>query len=182
MGELNPFLRKVDKINSKFMPIVLILLIFIIFYSIFGDMTIQGVQLAFEIIDIFVIVVFGIDLIVAYKKSKDVKFFFTHHWLDMLAVFPFGLVFGAINRTYLLFSETEKILVGQAIVHEAIKGEKMLKFLSKFKVVPNTVKAISNRLRRITKSRLFQKYYATFYPNDDKYDVADRIKKGHKAL
>ncbi|MDD4983365.1 MAG: hypothetical protein PHH82_00810 [Candidatus ainarchaeum sp.] len=184
MGELSPFLKKVDRINSRIMPLVLVLLIFVIFYSIFGNTKLPGMQLVFEIIDILVIVVFGTDLIIIYKRSKNVRFFFTHHWLDILAVFPFGLIFGAINRTYLIFAETEKILVGQAIVHEAIKGDKMVKFLSKFDAIPKMIKAISTNLRKFTKSRLFQKYYATFYPNDERYNVADRMKKdkGHNAL
>ena len=185
MGEISPFLKKVDKINSKFMPFILLLLIFVIFYNIFGDLDRPGMQLTFEIIEALVITVFSIDLIVIYKKSKDIGFFFTHHWLDILAVFPFGFIFGAINRTYLLFAETEKILVGQAIVHEAVKGDKLVKFLTKFDTIPKTIKAISSSLRSITKSRLFQKYYATFYPNDERYNVADRIKKDkgqHSAL
>ena len=44
-------------------------------------------------LDYLVLGVFVIDLVVLYKRQKNLKLFFTKNWLDMIAVIPFGAVF-----------------------------------------------------------------------------------------
>ncbi|MBI2668601.1 hypothetical protein HYX14_02040 [Candidatus Woesearchaeota archaeon] len=91
--------------------------------------------------DGLVIAVFVIDFILLAIHAQNAKQFLKKSWLDILAVFPFNLVFSLAERLFRAVAGAEQIVVGQAIAHEglearklageAVKGERLAK-LSRF--------------------------------------------------
>lgn len=158
---MQPFWEKVEHYNNKLIPYALVVLLIVILVELFGDITNLITHLAFQIIDYLVILIFVIDLIFLAIKAKTVSFFFKHYWLDLLAVFPFGLLFEFVSRFYRGVLVTEELLIGQKIVHETVEAEKELKgvgYLAKEEKLVRGARIISRALRAVTKSRLFTKF------------------------
>ena len=68
--------------------------------------------------------VLGFDLIFKYRRTKDKKAYFRHYWLEILAIFPFMLIFRLFEEAYLItkiLPAEESISVSQTAAHE-IKG------------------------------------------------------------
>lgn len=137
---VNPILRGINKIVDKIMPYTLILLIIIIVVDLFLNVTNTKVLFIIEILDYTVITIFVIDLFFLFIKSRDIIFFFKNYWLDIIAVFPFGLLFRTADNVLRIGSEAEKIFVGQKVLHEVAYAEKFVKFASKFEEASKIVR------------------------------------------
>jgi hypothetical protein len=171
---MNAFLEKVEKINSKLIIPALILLFLIIIFELFVHVENPTFLLIIHIIDYVVIAIFVIDLIIIWDKTRNIKFFFKNNWLDIIAIFPFGIFFRAISRTYRLAIEAERIALSQAVIHEISRTEKFIKIFAESERLAKGIRIITRSLRVITKSRLFEKFYATFHSKDESYNTADR--------
>lgn len=121
---MHPFFVKVEKINNKLIIPAIILLFFIIIFELFIHIENHALELAVEVADYFVIAVFVVDLIFLFHKAKTTKFFFKNYWLDILAVFPFILIFKALSGILEFFSMAERLTIGQAIFHETVEVSK----------------------------------------------------------
>jgi len=159
---MNEFWEKVEHYNSRLIPFALVALLGIIIVELFFHTENEQFNLFLEIVDYFVILIFIIDIIFLGIHSKNARFFFKHYWLDLIAVIPLGLFFGAINRIYNIVLETERILVGQAILHESLETEKMVvkeaKVLIKSTKSLRVLRILLRVLRLATKTHLFKKF------------------------
>lgn len=153
---MKKFWEKVEHYNIKLIPYALVILLGIIVMELFVHSENHYVELAIEIGDYFVLVVFVIDLIFLAIKARSTSFFFKHYWLDLLAVFPFSLIFSGISRIYAGVAEAERLLIGQSILHEAVETEKIIAKESKLLRI---VRVMVRSLRLITKSRLFTQFH-----------------------
>lgn len=155
MSPLHPFWEKVEKVNSKLIIPAVIILLFIIIYELFFHIENHTLELVVKIADGFVILVFVLDLIFLARKAKSTKFFFKNYWLDLLAVFPFGLAFNLFEQIYRTLAGAERFVVGQAIVHEGLEVRKEVRLVAKSERFAKFFRIGIRLLRVITKTRLF---------------------------
>ena len=98
---MKPFWEKVEHYNRKLIVPALVLLLGLIIIELFAHIENEAFKLTLEIIDYLIIAVFVIDLIFLAHRARDTKFFFRHYWLDLLAVFPFSIIFNIVEQAYL---------------------------------------------------------------------------------
>ncbi len=159
---MNKFWEKVEYYNAKLIPPAIVVLLVVIAYELFFHTENESIQLVVHILDAFVIIVFVIDLIFLGIHAKNVKFFFKNYWLDVIAVFPFGLAFEAVSRLYQIIQTSERLAVSQAILHEGLearKGVRGIKILGETGRIARIIRVSARLLRVITKTRLFTKIY-----------------------
>ncbi|MEK6950192.1 MAG: hypothetical protein AABX13_00515 [Nanoarchaeota archaeon] len=161
--ELSPFWEKVEKVNSKLIIPAVVILLFIIIYELFLHIENHTLELLVKILDGFVILVFVVDLIFLGWKAQSTKFFFKNYWLDILAVFPFGLIFNLVEQIYRVLAGTERFVVGQAIVHEGLELRKEARLVSKSARLSKFFRIGARLLRIITKTRLFSGFQRRKY-------------------
>lgn len=153
---MHDFWEKVEHYNAKLIPPALVVLLAVIIFELFIHVENHTIELIVKIADALVIAVFVIDLIFLAKKAKSVKFFFKNYWLDIIAVFPFVLFFNLLESAYRIAIATERLALGQAILHETVEASKSAKVLAKSGKV---VRIGARLLRIVTKSRLFTKVH-----------------------
>ena len=153
---MHGFWEKVEHYNARLITPALVVLLAIIIFELFIPVENHTIELIVKIADALVIAVFVIDLIFLAKKAKSVKFFFKNYWLDIIAVFPFVLFFRLAESTYRVAIATERLTIGQAILHETVEASKSAKVLAKS---GKFVRMGARILRIVTKSRLFTKVH-----------------------
>src|SRR3989338_4286004 len=127
---MHPFWKKVERWNSRLIPVSLVLLLFIIVFS-FVPHHDPLLDRILSVADGIIIAIFAVDLIFLAIHARSVKFFFRNYWLDVLAVFPFGLLFKSMEALYSGVAATERLIIGQQILHEAEEIEKEAKVLTR---------------------------------------------------
>ena len=153
---MHPFWEKVEQYNAKLINPALMVLLVIIIYELFFQVENYAIELFFNIADTIVVTIFVIDLIFLAHRTRSVKFFFKKYWLDVVAVFPFMLLFRVLESVYLIALATERLTLGQAVLHETVEASKSTKiFLKSGKLVRIGARII----RLVTKSRLFTKVH-----------------------
>ncbi len=158
---MKKFWEKVEHYNRKLILFALIILLVIIFVELSGKVEDPVTRLVFQIMDYIVVVIFAIDLVFLAIKAKTVSFFFKNYWLDLLAVFPFGLLFELVSRFYRGAVLAEELVIGQKVVHETIEGEKEVRgitYMAKEGRLARGVRIFTRSLRAVAKSRLFTRF------------------------
>lgn len=164
---MHPLWEKVERWNRRLVPLALVLLLVVILYGFVGK---EGdeVEALVHLLDLFVIVVFVIDLIFLAIHARSWRFFFRNYWLDILAVFPFGLFLKSVEslaegtRALERFFGSERVVVGerlvvgQEILHEAVEVEKEAKVVGKAERLAKGFRGFGRGLRFAAKSRIFQ--------------------------
>ena len=156
---MHPFWEKVEHYNARLITPALIALLGIIIYELFLHVENHAVELAFKIADALVITIFIIDLIFLAHKARSVKFFFKKYWLDIIAVFPFVLFFSFVNSVYRAVIATERLIIGQAILHETVEATRGARALAEGGKLARGIRIVARVLRLVTKSRLFTKVH-----------------------
>jgi len=157
------FWKKVDLANRRLIPYALILLVIVIVLELFFHIENLAVERGLQIIDYLILAVFIIDLIFLAIKARTVRFFFRHYWLDLLAVFPFGLVFAIFSEIFRGLAALEGITLGQRIFHESLELEKEAKLISKEGKIVRELRFVPRLLRLIFKSHLFRNFEKTYF-------------------
>lgn len=92
-----------NKKNKRLLLYFNIFIIFLVFVSVvilmldwMYDLTTKQ-TLVLNVIDSFVVLMFIIDLVIEYKILKDKSKFLKYYWLDIIAVFPFFVMFRALK-------------------------------------------------------------------------------------
>ncbi len=106
----------VEHFVDKIIPILVILLGIVLVMEFTMEVS-EEFEHNVKYLDYFVVAFFLIDLCFKWRKVRKVKKFVRLYWLDILAVFPFYLIF----RVYLFFTELAKTTEqAQKILHEAV--------------------------------------------------------------
>ena len=100
------------------------LLIIIIGEFAFHDFM-EHYRLYVHILDYIIIGFFFIDLCFKFYRVRNVKLFFRKYWLEVIAVFPFILVFRMFEELFILVRFTGPIEEGQKIVHTVTEAAKI---------------------------------------------------------
>lgn len=125
---MKPWMHKIEVFVDKLIPPALLVLIVVIILELFFHefVEINHLESWIEIIDYIIIGIFIVDLIFKYKRSKSVPQFLKTSWLDIIAVFPFFLLFRIVNAVASLFTATvtETTAIAQSILHSGVEIEK----------------------------------------------------------
>ncbi len=152
------------------MPYALVLLIIIIILEFVVHIENHTVHLIVKIVDYLVISVFVVDLISIYFLSPNLKHFFKNSWLDILAVMPFGLFFRLGRSVIRIGQATERIALGQGVLHGILKSEKLIVFLARFERFAKFFRFISKGLKKIKNSSFFSKLHDHFYYTKSQFE------------
>ena len=152
------FFEKIEHFNARLIPFAIVGLLIIIIIELFVHIGDPTIELIVTIVDVIVIAIFVIDLIFLAIHSKNSPYFFKHYWLDILAVFPFGIIFNLVGKLYQSVIAVERVIVGQNIVHETLEVKKGISAVLKGGRLTKFIRVIARSLRVITKSRLFTKF------------------------
>lgn len=171
---MHQFWEKVEHYNTKLIAPALIVLLGIIVYELFIHVENHTVELVIKITDTLIVTIFIIDLIFLAHKAKSATFFFKKHWLDVIAVFPFAIFFNLINTVYRVAIATERIVLGQALIHETVEATRGAKILAEGGKFPRFIRIFARIIRIVTKSRLFTKIH---HSRRKKHQKARKLKE-----
>ncbi len=103
---------------------VIALLIILILEFFFGEIA-ETYHTAISITDYTIVGVFILDLIFKYLRIRKFKNFLKECWLDIIAVFPFFLIFRVFESFLILAELPKELRQAQLLLHEglAITGE-----------------------------------------------------------
>ncbi len=156
------FLKEVELIVDISIPYLLILLTFLIIIEFSLTGAAEKYSLFFNFSHGFILFIFVLDLVFKYQRTRTLKQFFTYYWLDILAVFPFYLVFRLFEQLTLLFRFSELAQESQKILHEGLEVERVVAKEAQevekgSKFLPRFLRALQ-RSPRLFKARVFFKH------------------------
>lgn len=170
---MHPFFEKLEKTNARLIPYALVLLLAIIVLELTYHSESPIYNVVISIADYLVVLVFVIDLVFIAHRCRDARYFFKNYYLDILAVFPFTLIFRFVGEAYQVFRIGEELAVGQSIFHETLEAEKGL---TKAGRIARYFKIVVRSLRIVTKSRFLTKVHH----HKDRDKIGKRKKGGKR--
>src|SRR3989344_6612397 len=122
---MKKWIHFVEVFVDKIIPLLLLVLLGILVIEIFFHELAVKYHLYIEIVDYFIILGFILDLIFKYLRIKNIPKFLKSSWLEIIAIFPFFLVFRLFESAALFFSGAgETASSAQKAVHIGIGVEK----------------------------------------------------------
>jgi hypothetical protein len=93
-------------------------------------------------LEVFLITfVLGFDVFFKYRRAKDKSYFLRHHWLDIIAVFPFMILFRVFEEVYLI-TRLAPVEIGiadtQRVLHELRGADEAVRLVREAEVVGRT--------------------------------------------
>ena len=126
---MNRLLRKLELFTDEAIPYALIALAIVIVIEFFFEEIAHKFELTLLIIDNLVVLLFVIDLIYKYVRIKPFSKFLKHSWLDIIAIFPFVLVFRFVEFMIDLVYFEKMIKEGQTVLHESVELQKEISII-----------------------------------------------------
>lgn len=108
-------------------PYLLIVLLILIILEVFYHETAVKYHEVIEIADYAIITFFVADLGFKLYRVRNVPRFLKKYWLEIIAVFPFFLVFRLLERFAGLYFAAQDLVLPQKILHEGVEAEKLAK-------------------------------------------------------
>ncbi|MBI4158767.1 ion transporter [Candidatus Woesearchaeota archaeon] len=121
----NNSLYKAEHFIDKLVPYAVVFLLFIIITDFFFMEFYTKYELHFEIGDYIVVGIFLIDLIFKFNRVRKFNLFIKKYWIDIIAVFPFFLLFRVFDEVISLFRIGSEFSEGQRIIHTGVELEKI---------------------------------------------------------
>lgn len=121
---LKEMMHKVELLVDKAIPYLVVLLLGLIVLEFFFPAQAQPYTFYINLADYFILAIFVIDLIFKYLKVRKIPEFLKKHWLDIIAVFPFFLVFRLFEELYLLANLPSLLTQPPTVLHESLILEK----------------------------------------------------------
>ncbi len=121
---MKPWLHKIEVLVDKIIPILLVVIIVIIVGEFAYTEFMEEHRFFVEVIDGIVVFVFILDLIFKYIRIRNFPKFLRASWIDILAIFPFFLVFRLFEGLIGLFGAGETVARTQQVVHVGVEIEK----------------------------------------------------------
>lgn len=118
---MKPWLHKVEFITDKSIPYLVLVLLILIILDIFYHEKTLPYKNQILMLDYFIVLVFIIDLSFKYYRVKNYRLFLKKYWLDIIAVFPFFLVFRLVEEILLLTRIGESLSEGQKFLHTSVE-------------------------------------------------------------
>lgn len=146
---MNKWLKKLEVVVDKFIPYLIILLLFVIIIDLFFHEIAELYKFEIGFLDGFIVLVFVIDLAFKYNKVRNIPSFIRKYWLEILAVFPFYLVFRALELTLGFLEVSGLIKQSQNILHSGVEIEKEIALVTK---EAREIEEIGSRTGRIART------------------------------
>lgn len=115
---------KFDEIIQTTIPIALVLLLIASIVELFYD--VSQYYLLIDFFDVFIIIIFAIDLYYRWKDCPKLVPYLKKHWLDILATIPFNFIF--IGIEYIQFT---RALKGVRIIARYSRLIRLLRFAAR---------------------------------------------------
>ena len=161
---MHPLLKKLEHLTDRIIPYLLILLTIIIVLEFGFKHIAEQYNLHITIADYIIISFFVLDLAYKYNRVRQFKPFVKKFWLDIIAVFPFFLVFRIVEELFLLLSVSQDVAEGQKFLHFGLEAEKIvkeesaLKELSSLQKESRFIKEIESGTK-LTRTSLFARFF-----------------------
>ena len=99
------------------LPYALVLIVAITVAEIAFSRVVQPYNWLIDVIDLWIIWVFIMDLLFKFKHAKSIPEFLKHYWPYIIAVFPFFLVLRVVERFYQIstISSGSTIILGRYV-------------------------------------------------------------------
>lgn len=114
---MKKWLHQIEIIVDKSIPYLVLLLLFIIIGEFAFHNFMQEHRTLVNISDYVIVGFFVIDLAYKFYRIRNVKLFFKKYWLEVIAVFPFILIFRLFEELFIVFRLTGPIEEGQKVLH-----------------------------------------------------------------
>ena len=121
------WLHEIEIIVDRIIPYLVVLILLIVTADILLTKYVEPYHLIIEIVDYFIILVFVIDLAFKFNRVRKFKVFLKKYWLDIIAVFPFFLVFRAVEELALALRIEREVSQGQQVVHSGVEVQRIVK-------------------------------------------------------
>ena len=141
--------QKIERLVDKIIPFLVVILLVMIVLELMNKL--HQFDPWPSVIDSVIVAVFVIELCFKWMRVRNVKMFVKLYWLDILAVFPFYLIFRvyefarAAETAQQVFHEAE-LLRSEAVVKEIAREEKLVK---EARLVPRLLRVFQRSLRLI---------------------------------
>ena len=137
-------------IIDRLVPVAVLILIPVIIIEFFFHDIAEKYHLILAIADYTIIAIFTIDLIFKYIRIRNFKNFIKTCWLDIIAIFPFFLIFRVIEPIVIYLELPKEVRSFQLVFHEGLEFSKEASKLTK------EVEAAGKASRVKTVLRLFE--------------------------
>lgn len=121
---MKEWVHKVELAIDWLIPWCIFVLLGIIISEIFFYGFAERIHLIIVVLDYFVLSIFIFDLYFKYMRIRNIKNFVRECWLDILAVFPFFLLFRMVERFVVLAELSGDFKQFQLLFHEGLELEK----------------------------------------------------------
>ena len=183
---MKKWIHFVEVFVDKIIPLLLLVLLGILVIEIFFHELSLKYHFYIEIADYFIILGFILDLIFKYLRIKNIPKFLKSSWLEIIAIFPFFLVFRLFESAALFFSGAgETASSAQKAVHIGIGVEKEV-----VEVIREGSK-ITEEVSKVSRAERFTKFLRPiarsirllkFVDKKTRKDVEKNIAKGEKII
>jgi len=116
--------HKVEAVVDKLIPLALAALLVIIAAEIFWPAAAEERHVLIQWVDWGVLAIFTLDVFFKFKRARSVPHFLRTSWVDIIAIFPFFLVFRFFEGLLGLIGLSETAARSQQILHAGIEVEK----------------------------------------------------------
>jgi len=116
--------HSIEVVVDRLVPPAVILLLIVIIIEFFFHNIAETYHTYVLIADYAIIVIFIIDLLFKYLRIRNFPKFLRTSWLDIIAVFPFFLIFRAFETIIILAEIQREVKNVQMVLHESVEISK----------------------------------------------------------
>ena len=149
-----PLLKKLEHFTDRIIPYLLVLLAVVLVIEFFFREVSQKYSSLITSADAVIVLFFTLDLIFKFNRVRKLKIFLKKYWLDIIAVFPFFLLFRVVEEIFILFRLSPELGEGQKFFHiilgteELAKGEGAIRELAELQ-----------KETKLTRTQLLARYF-----------------------
>ncbi|MFC1732474.1 hypothetical protein ACFL6I_19390 [candidate division KSB1 bacterium] len=114
-------LHSIELFIDYIIPYSLIVLFILVILELFFHSLVEHYLFYISLADYIIIAIFVADLGFKYAKIRNMPKFLRRHWLEIVAVFPFYLVFRIFEGVYVTLGISRFIKEPQAILHGGLE-------------------------------------------------------------
>lgn len=145
---MNELLHKIEVWIDRIIPVLLVGLLIMIITEIYFSWIKEKYHYWFDAFDILIIGVFALDLFFKYQRVKNMKSFVKEYWADIIAIFPFFILFRFLE----IFRISELLEAPQKILHESIQLERESQLLVRE----------AEEVAKVSRTERFLRYFRVF--------------------
>lgn len=195
---MHPALKKIEHLTDRVIPYLLVLLGVILTLEFGFKAKAEEYYTYIVVADIIIISFFSIDLIFKYNRVREFKPFIKKYWIDIIAVFPFFLLFRVVEEVLLFFRISEEVSAGQKFLHLGVEAEKIVeeeKALSELSALQKESRIFKEieAGTQLSRTRMFARFFRLprfikvfpFYEKPIKHDIKiieKDVKKEARAI